>query len=223
MCRRIFRSVYTLAVTWIIHIYWWCIGLSTLSHIYALFLRINSRTHLHARTQTHPAKRDYPCQRFGRGLIWSNGGSESWFVFPSLVRLRSSLPGDTTSCILTPSDTEMHPQTHHPAHLTCAFKYTDCLCASALSTIPSACNRATDSPFIYKSTHFTVCSPFLCFWSAAAAASFFNVMWTWQAPLVHCNANRQMRRERLFFSPWKDPLSPFNVMSNYLMSPGTEP
>lgn len=167
-----------------------------------LFLRINKRTHLHTCTQTHPEKRDYPCQRFGWGLIWSNGGSESWFVFPSLVRLRSSLPGDTTSCILTPSDTKMHPQPRHPAYLTHAHRYRDCyLCAAAHLTILKACDRVTDNQIIYESTH---TSPrahhFFVFEAQLPLDHFFHdLMWTWQAPSVHCNANRQMRRERFVF------------------------
>lgn len=95
-------------------------------HTDTLSPRIKNCTHLHAGTQTHPAKQDYPCQSFGRALIWSNGGSESWFVFPSVVRPRSSLPGDTTSCILTPPGTEIHPPTRRPEYLTCAHKYRDC-------------------------------------------------------------------------------------------------
>lgn len=136
-------------------------------HTDTLSPRIKNCTHLHAGTQTHPAKQDYPCQSFGRALIWSNGGSESWFVFPSVVRPRSSLPGDTTSCILTPSDTEIHPPTRRPETV---------VCISSRVPIPYACNGATDNQIIYKSIHFIACSPFLCFWSTAAAAflsSFF--------------------------------------------------
>lgn len=171
--------------------------LNTLSHTDTLSSRIKNCTHLlHAGTQTHPAKQDYPCQGFGRALIWSNGGSESWFVFPSVVRPRSSLPGDTTSCILTPSDTEIHP----PSWIfNMCTQIQRLLCASAHVPIPYACNRATDNQIIYKSVHFITCSPFLCFCSTATAAFFFLIMWMRHAPTVQCNPNRQMRRERLVF------------------------
>lgn len=190
-----------------------CTELNTLSHM----LRINNR----ARTYTHAAKRDYPCQRFGWGLIWSNGGSESWFVFPSFVRLRSSSPGDTTSRILTPSVTELHTQNHHPAYLTRAHRYTEHhMCESALQNGLSCLLSV-----IVTNNHKLRAYYFFVFESLPSLHFFFfiNVMWTRQAHLVHYNANWQMRKGSFVFSPWEGPLSPFNVTSYYLMSPGTEP
>lgn len=125
--RHVFGSINTPTGGQIMHLYLWC---TDVTHRHTL--TINTHRHLH--TQAHLAEEDNPCKRFGRGLIWSNGGSESRFVFPALVRLRSSLPADATSCILTGScyTTGRHPQTQHPAYLTWGC----CLCASVRSTIP---------------------------------------------------------------------------------------
>lgn len=65
------------------------------------------------------------------------------------VRLKSSLPGDTTSRILTPSDTEIHPPPHCPKYLTRA----NGCCAR---------NRATDARVISAKAVLCVPSSWWC-------------------------------------------------------------
>lgn len=145
--RHVFGSINTPTGGQIMHLYLWC---TDVTHRHTL--TINTHRHLH--TQVHLAEEDNPCKRFGRGLIWSNGGSESRFVFPALVRLRSSLPADATSCILTGSCYRKAPTDA----ASCIFNVG--LLFVRLGSLNNPCKRGADKTINFEKLN---PRPLLCF------------------------------------------------------------